>query len=119
MSPRNEGAAPEVEMAIVQSDVHHLREQGDLDRRRFAQRLNEDRARLERMDAKLGAQGQQLALVVASTTRLERVAEAQQQTQVLILQDIHKSKGALKVLSWLLGSGIAFEVITKLVEHAR
>jgi len=106
-------------MAIVQSDVHHLREQGDLDRRRFAQRLNEDRARLQRIDDKLGVQGRELALVAQSTLRLERVAEAHGKVHELVLENIAKAKGAIKVLTWLVGSGVALELGRLLLEHAK
>ena len=118
--PRPEnGAAPEVLMAIVESDVHHLREQADMDRRGVASRLAEDRARLERIEAAQAAGALQSARTADSVSSLERIAEAQAGTLSNVLKVMHRAQGSIGFLRWALGASVVLEGVRLFLEHAK
>lgn len=98
-------------MAIVDSDVHHLREQSDIDRRRFAQRLNEDRKSLAELSGTLTANTVILARLTDSVERHERRLASVDKTLGEILDVLSKAKGSVATLKWLIGGGILFEVL--------
>jgi hypothetical protein len=121
MSPPNDktGVAPEVLMAIIESDVHHLRTQSDRDRRGFAARLAEDRERLDRMEAIQGASAVQLARAADAIAVVAESGKAMQNTQSLLLRELHRGQGAIRFLRWVLGAGLAAEGLRLYLEHAR
>lgn len=105
------GASPEAMMAIVDSDIHHLREQSDMDRRRFATRLNEDRKRLDELQAVMNANTVILARLSDNVERLGEALKGVTATTGVMLSDVHKGKGALSTMRWLFGGGVAFELL--------
>lgn len=106
-------------MHILDSDVHHLREQADTDRRSLARRLVEDRERLERIEAAQAAGAVQLARAADSIASLAHGAEAMHGTQTLILREMHRAQGAVRFLRWILGAGLLIEIGRLYLEHAR
>ena len=98
-------------MASVDSDVHHLREQSDLDRRRFAQRFNEDRKRLDEIGGALTANTVILARLTDSVERHERRVDSIDKTQSRILEIVTKAQGSVATLKWLIGGGILLELL--------
>jgi hypothetical protein len=117
--PDNVGAAPDVQMAIIESDMHHLGEQVEEDRRQAAVRRREDRDRLERVEKAVGAAAVQIARTADSVATLTQTAQAMQGTQSLILKELHRFQGAVRFLRWLLGAGAMFEGVRLYLEHAR
>jgi hypothetical protein len=115
----NVGVAPEVAMHILDSDVHHLREQTDADRRSFARRLTEDRARMERIETAQAAAAVQVARAADSVSLLAHGATAMQATQTLILREMHRAQGAVRFLRWILGAGLLIEIGRLWLEHAK
>jgi hypothetical protein len=72
MSERqNSGAVPLAKLAEVDSGLHHLREQADIDRRATAARLIEERSHRERMEQAINGTASLLGRVVDLTNRLE------------------------------------------------
>jgi hypothetical protein len=67
----NRGAAPVAELARLDSDMHHVREQADMDRRSTAARLIEERQHRERMELAIATTASQLARVGDLTNRLD------------------------------------------------
>lgn len=106
-------------MHILDSDVHHLREQTDSDRRAFARRLAEDRERMVRIEKAQSASAVQIARTADSTRLLEHGATAMQNTQTLILREMHRAQGAVKFLRYLLSAGVLLEGVRLYLEHAR
>ena len=109
---RNRGVVPEAEMLIMESDVHHLREQADRDRRATAERLIDIRGWRDRVDVQLARQGDSLE-------RLEvaRKADAQQLAELVGLS--HRARGAFWVLAALAGLGPVVQVARMLLEHLK
>jgi len=102
MSPprdRRTGAQPEVELAIIESDVHHLRDQNDRDRRATAERLSEIRLWRERMELALATQAAQLARGADSLDRLEVARKADASTLAELVALTHRGRGAFWVLT--------------------
>jgi hypothetical protein len=114
MAPR--GAIPEAEYARLDSDVHHLREQADIDRRTTAARHQEERLARDRFDQQLSATAAKLGRVEDLVNRLDVANTANAQTLTKILTELaerrggHKTMGALAVLASVI-SPIVFEIL--------
>jgi hypothetical protein len=121
MSPRSDkvGVAPEVALAMIESDVHHLREQSDIDRRGFVRRLHEDRERLDRIDKAQGVTALEMARASDGVRRLERIAEAQEGTLKHLLETVYGFRGGLRLVKWVIGGGFFVEAIRLYMEHMR
>lgn len=117
--PETVGAAPEVQLAIIDSDVHHIREQIDDDRRAAAARRRDDSERLERVEKAQAAAAVQIARTADSVSLLASGAAAMQSTQSLILREMHRAQGAVRFIRYLLGAGILIEAVRLYMEHAR
>lgn len=117
-SPADKGASPDVELAILESDVHHLREQSDRDRRGFAARLSDDRKRLEDIKLELQAQGMQLENVEGTLARIEAKLEQRDakdlQLRIEIAEAKGRARGASRLIKWLVPAG---SVATLVVDH--
>jgi len=113
------GVAPDVAMAILDFDVHRLRQQTDEDRRSFARRLSEDRDRMARIEKTQAAAAVQIARTADSVRTVAHTAEAMQATQTLILREMHRAQGAVRFLRWILGAGILIEIGRLYLEHMR
>lgn len=107
MSPRDRrgsgGAMPEVELAIIESDVHHLREQADRDRRGFSERMIELRKWRERLELATTTNAAHVARLADTCDRLEvaRKADAGQLAELVAIT--HKARGAYWALAGIAG----------------
>jgi len=117
---RPSGSLPEVELALIESDVHHLREQADRDRRGFAERMSELRDWRQRVELAITTNANQVIRLVDVCDRLDvaRKSDAQQLAELVALS--HKARGAWWVLAGIAGfAGIGTIVeLGKLVVQA-
>ncbi len=107
MSPRDKGAAPSVEMAIIESDVHHLREQTDRDRRAVAERLVDLRNWRERIETTLATIAAQLARLEDRARRQEADGQAQTEALSKLATGVLEQRGALRFLTWAVPVAVA------------
>lgn len=111
---RERGASPEVELAIIDSDLHHVREQADRDRRAMAERMVELRKWRDRMELSHATATAQIARLADTCDRLEvaRHSDAQQLGELVALS--HRGRGAFWVLAGLAsfaGVGTILELV--------
>jgi hypothetical protein len=108
------GAIPLAKLAEVDSGLHHLREQADIDRRATAARLVEERRHRERMEAAIADTASQLGRVTDLTNRLDVSTHAHAETLGQILIEQAKARGAL----WVIGALVAaVPVGVEVVKH--
>jgi hypothetical protein len=120
MSPRDErGAVPIAKLAELDSAAHHLREQADRDRRTQAERNRDHADRFDRLEDGHNAIRLEVSRVSDTCKRLEFQAGVQTETQSKILDYISQQRGSLRVLKFLLGGGVVFEVARLVMEQAK
>lgn len=116
MPPRDgrTGAVPIAELAIIESDQHHLREQADIDRRTSAAFRLETRAQLSALQLAQAT----TASEVARTNDLVNRIDVSTGKHELILKDISlelaEHRGGLKMIAAL---AVVVPVAMKIVEH--
>lgn len=111
------GAVPAVKLAELESAAHHIREQTDRDRRAQAERNRDFADRFDRVDEAQGNLRLDVARVSDTCRRLERGAAASTKTQSTILDYIAQQRGSFRTVKFLLGGGIAFELLRLYLEH--
>jgi hypothetical protein len=109
VSPRDSrlSAAPEAEIARLDSDAHHLREQADIDRRTAAQFRIETREQLERVNLAIATQGATSARIEDKVCRLE--SDGLRQTQALesLAKSVSEQRGAVRLAAWAIPAAVA------------
>jgi hypothetical protein len=108
-----------VKMAEIESGVNHVRSQTDMDRRAQAERNRDVSARFDKMDEAHGDLRLDVARVSDACRRLEFQTGVQTETQSKILSYIAEQRGSLRLLKFLLGTGVAFELARLFMEHAK
>jgi hypothetical protein len=109
------GARPEVELAVLESDIHHIREQNDIDRRSAAARLKENRERWERLEDAVRQQATQLARVGDLCNRLEVANTTNTATLTAVLVELAERRGGIKIVGALaVGVPVVLELLRAL-----
>lgn len=95
------GAAPQVAIAQLDSDMHHLRDQADIDRRTEATFRTETRAQLLQIDAAQAATSGQLGRVGDLVNRLDVANGAHTLVLTDITRELAEQRGGLKIIGAL------------------
>lgn len=112
------GAAPEVGMAILDSDVHNLRDQTDRDRRMFAERVLEFRGRLDRIEQAQAIQAAAVARVDDTTRRLEASLTREAANVATLAATSQSLRGSLRAFTILAPLALgAAELVLRLVHR--
>lgn len=110
----NRGAAPIAELARLDSDMHHVREQADIDRRTEATFRAETREQLQRIDAAQASTSGQLMRVSDLVNRID----VSQGKHDLILADVSaalsEQRGGLKIVGAL---AVAAPLVLEVLKH--
>lgn len=116
MTPRDgrTGAAPEVELARIDSDVHHLRDQNDTDRRSTATRFSELRRELEGIHVAQATQASQLARVTDLADRVDVSCTSQRKMLEAITIELAERRGGIKLVGAL---AIFMPIVVAIAEH--
>jgi hypothetical protein len=109
------GAAPEVELARLDSDMHHLRDQADTDRRTEAGFRAETRASLQRIDAAQASTSGQLMRVSDLVNRLDVASAAQTTALDEIATSLAEHRGGLKIVAGL--TVFVMPVVMEVLRH--
>lgn len=109
------GAIPAVKLAEVESGVHHLREQADMDRRSTAARLIEERQHRERMELAIATAASQLARVGDSVNRLDVANASNTLALGEIRVEIATSRATNKVIAIIVLAAVPF--IEEVLRH--
>lgn len=116
MSERSAGGAvPMVKLAGLDSDVHHLREQADIDRRTTAARLIEERQHRERMELAIATTASQLARVADLTNRLDVANTANTSYLGDIRLELAASRATTRVIA--VGVTVVVPIIAEVLRH--
>ncbi len=111
---RDQGSIPAVKLAELDSGVHHLREQADMDRRATAARLIEERNHRDRMDQAIAETAGQLGRVVDLVNRLD-VSTAKHAGQLDdIRMELASQRGAIKVVAVI---AAAVPLVVEVIKH--
>lgn len=103
MNPRDSrlGAVPETAIAVLDSDVHHIREQADADRRQEAAFRAETRRTLEQITASQASTSGQMMRVTDLINRLDVSTAANAGTLTAVCTELSEQRGALKIVAAL------------------
>jgi hypothetical protein len=113
--PRERGATPAVKLAELDSGVHHLREQADMDRRATAARLIEERQHRERMEQAINGTASLLGRVVDLTNRMEVASISQGEALGEIRIELAGARGWIKGVAAL--AVVAGPLIAEVLRH--
>jgi hypothetical protein len=116
MSPRDAriGAVPEADLARLDSDLHHVRDQADLDRRSEAAFRLETRRSLDLITATQATTAAQLLRMTDLANRLDVSVTSSASTLTAVCAELAEQRGALKVVA-----GLAVVVMPIIMEVAR
>lgn len=125
--PKEAGAAPAVEMAIVNSEVHRLRDTLAEERSQWAQLRLEIRDRMDRMERSQAADalmvGRLADTVVRTNADVERALTLLEGSPSSdsggICGELHRARGGVRIVQWILGCGLLIEIGRTLLEHVK
>lgn len=108
------GAAPEVELARLDSDMHHLRDQNDIDRRTEAAFRVETREQLQRIDAAQSSTSAQLMRVNDLVNRIDVTQGKQELIMADMCRELAERRGGLKIVG---GLAVAVPILLEIARH--
>lgn len=108
------GAAPIAELARLDSDMHHVREQADIDRRTEAAFRAETRAQLQHIEQTQAGTLGQLMRVTDLVNRLD--VQGAKHTLVLddVARELAERRGGLKIVA---GLAVAVPLLLEVARH--
>ena len=116
MSPRDSrlGAVPETAIAVLDSDMHHVREQADIDRRTEAAFRLETRQQLAQLVTTQATTAAQLARVSDLVNRIEVASISNGKVLTSVCNEMAERRGGLRMVG---AAVVLVPVAVELIRH--
>lgn len=117
MSPRDTrlGVVPEAVVERIDSDMHHLRDQADIDRRTEAAFRLETRESLRQITATQAATATQIGRMTDLVNRLDVTSSANAGTLTAVCTELAEQRGGLKIVAGL--AVVVMPVVMEVLRH--